>query len=108
MREIESSGKKELGHGHTQQVLDGRSGDEHPVTSVSCSDLPPVQSSKGSSFRPQGGECEQKQQKRKAFSHYTFSKKPEQTLQQCEQLTTNLGRRHTFLFREKSREPTLP
>jgi len=58
LREIENSGKREPGHGHTQQVLDVRSGDEHPVTSVLCSDLPPVQSPEGSSFRLQGGEWE--------------------------------------------------
>ena len=58
LKEIESSGKRELGHGHTQQVLDGRSGDGHLVMAVSSSDLPPAQSPKGSRFRPQGGEWE--------------------------------------------------
>ena len=102
LKEIESSGKREMGHGHTQQILDGRSGDEHLVMAV-CAQIcpqPSLQRAHVSGLRVASGSCEQKQrkQKREAFSHYTFSKKPEQTLQQWEQLTTNHGGRHTFLF----------
>ena len=72
---------------------------------LSCAQICPqssLQRAQASGSRVVSGSCEQKQKKREAFSHYTCSKKPEQTLQQCEQLTTNPRGRHTSLFHDKS------